>query len=257
MTEPKKRKRKAAPAVLERKVVEVVEEQRAVADETERSLGRYVAIGLPAVSVLGAVAVGLAANLGSALLVLAAGGLLGAIALFWASMRTLTGDAPLPSQLAAAASTQRVGVNALPDRKRAALRALKDLESEHAIGKIDDADYEELVGQYREKAKAVLRLMDERVAPAREEAERMAHAYLAKRGLDGEAAADDAVAEPPPQQEADEERETDGEADGKAVDESPRVKCPACDGSNEPDAAFCKQCGKRMKAAAETSDAEA
>jgi hypothetical protein len=266
MTEPKKKKkRKGAPAAAERKVAEVVVEQPATADETERSLGRSVAIGLPAVSLIGAVAVGLASNFGSALLVLAAGGLLGAIALFWASMRTLTGDAPLPAQLAAAASTQRVGVNALPDRKRAALRALKDLEAEHAIGKIDDADYAELVAQYREKAKAVLRLMDERVAPAREEAERMAHAYLAKKGLDGEGdgAADDVDAEAPPEREPEAETETATatETAEKPENESSRVKCTACDASNEPDAAFCKQCGKRVKpetkGEAEASDAEA
>ena len=33
------------------------------------------------------------------------------------------------------------------------LRALKDLESEHAIGKIDDADYASFVARYRDEAK--------------------------------------------------------------------------------------------------------
>ena len=105
------------------------------------------------------IAVGFAASVGSALLVLASGALLGTIALLWASVRTLSGDAPLPVDLEALAA-QRRDVDALGEQKRRVLRALKDLEGERALGKIDEADYEAIATQYREEAKALMREMD-------------------------------------------------------------------------------------------------
>ena len=63
------------------------------------------------------------------------------------------------------------------------LRALKDLEGEHAIGKIDDADYEAIAMQYREEAKELMREMDRNAAPALAEAERIASEYLLEKGL--------------------------------------------------------------------------
>ncbi len=200
-------------------------------DEAERLLGRAVAAGLPVVCVASAILVGWLASVGSAVLVLASGALLGAIGLLWASVRTLTGDAPLPVDLEAI-STQNRGVDALSEQKRRVLLALKDLQGEHAIGKIDDADYEEIANQYREQAKAVMREMDRNVAPALAEAERIAREYLAANGLGPEA----------------KERawpKTTGTSDPPRD----RVACASCATSNEPDAAFCKKCGSAMKAA--------
>ncbi|HEX8792648.1 MAG TPA: zinc ribbon domain-containing protein [Polyangiaceae bacterium] len=185
-------------------------------------------------TVVAAIATGLAAGLGSGLLVLASGALLGTIALLWASVRTLSGDAPLQTGFQAVAA-RRHGVDALGEEKRRVLRALKDLEAEHALGKIDDADYETLVARYRADAKAVMREMDREVGPLRAEAERLAREYLDKRGLgDGQEAA---PAEP---------KETPD-----------RAACPKCGTSNEADAAFCKKCGAAMKGAAEERDAGA
>jgi hypothetical protein len=222
MTDKKRRKRRpketaAAPTI----------ERSHSADDAERSLGRMVSIGLPVVSVVGAAAAAWVGSLGSALLVLAAGTLLGTIALLWASVRTLSGDAPLPEGFAALAAQQH-GVDALGERKRRALRALKDLESEHALGKIDDADYEDVVARYREDAKQVMREMDLQVAPLREEAERIAQQYLDKHAT-GSAKAD-------------------GDATPALAHEgtTTRLDCPACGTSNETDAAFCKKCGARL-----------
>ena len=97
-------------------------------------------------------------------------------------MRTLSGDAPLPVDLEALAAQHR-DVDALGEQKRRVLRALKDLEGERALGKIDDADYEAIAMQYREEAKALMREMDRNVAPALAEAERIAREYLAAQGL--------------------------------------------------------------------------
>ena len=207
------------------------------ADEAERSLGRAVSLGLPALCVVAAVVVGLVASLGSALLVLASGALLGTIALLWASVRTLSGDAPLPVDLEAIAA-RRHGVDDLGEQKTRVLRALKDLETEHALGKIDDADYGALATRYRDEAKAVMRQMDLEVAPLREEAERLAQDYLQKK-----------LVAPAPGEPA-------GRSERAGVSDA-RPTCASCLTSNDPDAAFCKKCGSAMKDApgAETTDA--
>src|SRR5690349_19422517 len=67
--------------------------------DPERALGRIVGIALPAGSVAIAIVVAVIFSVGPALLILVAGTLLGTIALFWASIRTLSGDAPLPEQM--------------------------------------------------------------------------------------------------------------------------------------------------------------
>ena len=124
---------------------------------------------------------------------MASGALLGTIALLWASVRTLSGDAPLPADLEALAAQHR-DVDALGEQKRRVLRALKDLEGERALGKIDEADYEALAMQYREEAKALMREMDRNVAPALAEAERDRPRIPAREGhwVRPIAAADDA-----------------------------------------------------------------
>jgi len=204
-------------------------------DDAERSLGGWVAVGLPALCAAGAIVAGAVATVGSALLVLASGALLGTIALLWASLRTLSGDAPLPrgvDSLAAARATSE-----LAEEKRRVLRALKDLESERAIGKIDGADYRALVARYRDEAKSLMREMDLEISPFRAKAESLAREHLEREGLTATA-----EALPP--------GEVSGPADG-------RLACGACDASNEPDAVFCKQCGVGMGTAKEKRDATA
>jgi len=199
-------------------------------DEAERLLGRVVAVGLPVGCVLGAIVVGFAASVGSALLVIASGALLGTIALLWASVRTLSGDAPLPAELELLAAQHR-DVDALGEEKRRVLRALKDLEGERALGKIDGADYEALAMQYREEAKALMRQMDQDAAPALAEAEKVAREYLAAQGLGpSDAATATATA-----------------TDAAAVRD--RATCPKCATSNEVDATFCKRCGAAIRTA--------
>jgi hypothetical protein len=67
-------------------------DDRARSDEMERILGKRLAAGLPIATVVGAVGVGIAFGVGPAFLALAAGALVGVIALLWASLRTLGGD---------------------------------------------------------------------------------------------------------------------------------------------------------------------
>lgn len=232
MAEPKRRKRRAAltPASA------VVARSRE-AEDAERSLGRLVVIALPTTCLVAAVIVGVVTSIGSALLVVAAGALLGTIALLWASVRTLSGDAPLPADFESLV-VQRHGIDVLAEEKRRVLRALKDLESEHALGKIDDADYQAVQVRYRDQAKSVMRQMDLQVAPLREDAERIAREYLAEHALapDGDAA---------------ETAPSEG-----AASQATRLACVGCGTSNEPDAAFCKKCGAPVKAKAPTAEVD-
>jgi hypothetical protein len=192
----------------------------------ERSLGRAVAIGLPVACVAAAVLVSITGSMGPALLVLASGALLAGIALVWASIRTLSGDAPLSLGLEAAATRQLMGDDLL-EQKRRVLRALKDVEGERALGRIDDEDYEALVSRYRDEAKAVMRELDQQVAPMREEAERRARQYLARHGVRG----------------------PEGSGEGqvqRSEARTDRLECRSCGASNEGDASFCKSCGATM-----------
>lgn len=201
-------------------------------DAAERALGRAVAVGLPAASVVGAFAAGIAAGPGSALLVLASGALLGTIALLWASLRTLGGDAPLPQAIENGLGRSTEATE-LSDRKLRVLRALKDLEAEHELGKIDDADYEHISALYREEAKTIMRDIDRQAGPARAEAERIAQEYLSQRAH----RRSDPSPKPP-------SRSTDERANR-------RIACGGCGVSNEGDAAYCKRCGTALGATAE------
>jgi hypothetical protein len=140
-------------------------------------------------------------------------------------VRTLSGDAPLSVDFEAL-PVGRPGVDALVEEKLRSLRALKDIENEHELGKINDVDYQALLAHYRDEAKSVMRKMDVEIAPFREEAERLADAYLRKRGPAAGA------------------KRT---SIGSTRADPGRLACAACGASNEADAAFCKQCGASVK----------
>lgn len=201
--------------------------------DAEARLGRAVRVGLPALTVLSFVVTALAVNLATGILVLVAGTLLGTIALLWASLRLVTGDAPVAPELEALAASGHV-VDALASRKTMLVRAIKDLDNEHALGKLEDEDHALIRATYRDELRDVLKQMDDALAPYRGEAEALAHAHLAKVGLaakgEGDAAAD--ATEAP-----------ELSATSPAVEAPARRACAACAVSNEPDARFCKGCG--------------
>lgn len=181
-------------------------------------------LGLAGLSVAGAIGVGLFAGVASAMLVLVTGALLGSILLVWHSLRTLAGDADVEPGFDAAASGPG---SLLLERKRRALRALKDIEQDHAVGKIDAADFESLDAEYRERAKVVIREMDDALEPWREKAETLVRTHLEKRAA---ARALEEKKKPEPEDDADRER----------------AACPSCKTSNDADATFCKKCGTKL-----------
>lgn len=236
-------KRKKAPKPSKEHLAQaaIAEEAAARAAVEERKLAVGAAIAIPLTTVFAASVVGLALSLGPAILVLAAGTLLGTIALFWGSLRTLTGDAPLSEDLEHASMASPI--DALADRKRMLLRALKDLESEHAVGKIDARDYASLASTFREEIKTLMREMDDSLEPHLAEAERLVTKHFAKIGLTG-----DPFRAPGRVDQAKDEALARDDAAPASITTS-RVACPACEASNEPDARFCKSCGGPLAAA--------
>jgi hypothetical protein len=226
-------------------------EDAARAADAERALARMFAVGIPVVTLVAAIGVGAWLSVGPAILVVAAGTLLGVIALIWASLRTLSGDAPLPEGMEGIA--RRALVSSAGEQKRRVLRALKDLELEHSIGKIDDADFAQVSARYRDEAKALMREADIAIDPLREKAEALARAHLVKKGLAKGAASASAT------EETDVEATGGDDAAPARESEAPKAKrpeCPKCSTSNEPDAVFCKKCGTSLTAS-EASDANA
>ena len=200
-------------------------------DGPERALARALVWALPLGTVVVALGVGVAFDVASAFLVLVTGALLGAILLLWFSLRTLAGDVPADPSLEAT-GTAALPRTELDERKRRALRSLKDLEQEHAIGKIDEEDYKKLLVEYRSQAKAVIREMDDTIAPHRAEAEELVREHLKKHHIE------------PASEKA--------EVSAPAAEDLERVVCPSCETANDTDATFCKKCGARL---AEEEDA--
>lgn len=173
--------------------------------------------------------------------------LVGAILLFWSSVRLLLGEKLPGVDLSDEVAGHRLE-DPLLERKRAALAALQDMERERELGKISPTDYDEVVLPLRERAKAVLKELDAQAAPYRAEAERLAAAHLKKVGVSQSpkktAVETEAKAETEAPATTEAETETETEAPAPT-----RVTCAACDADNEADAKFCKSCGKPLEPA--------
>ena len=243
----------------------------AAVDEEARELDRKVAehlrYGLPLATLVCAVVAGVYQGPSAVILVLAAGALVSVIAIFWASVRPLVGETALSGADAYALGAPR----AEEEQKRAVLRALKDLEFERAVGKISDADYQELVTRYRAEAKRLLRLLDEESGPNQRKVEELVLERLLEEGLaelDGyrvpptetklpknkkkARGGKDRGAAPPKEPAKDEAAKAKEPAKDEALPEQPpapasRPACASCGTRNDADAVFCKKCGARQR----------
>jgi len=227
--------------------------------ELERLLGA-AALWVPPATVVGSVGVGMTIGLGPAFLVLAGGMLLGAVMLLWSSLGRLTGESPLTLDEAIGLAAP----SAEEERKRAVVRALKDLDYERSVGKISEEDYAELAARYRAEAKALLRSLDTGLAPLRKTAEKKLVARLKAEGISveprgaarqtegnddvGESA--DTGATPPPDEEAGEDLAVAPKSEVTAGDAPAELSAPCakCGTTNDADASFCKRCGARLAA---------
>jgi hypothetical protein len=101
---------------------------------------------------------------------------------------------------------------ALDREKTLVLRSIKELEFDRAMGKVSDADFNDVGTRLRARAKSLLQQLDVEGQGYRDRIEQELAARLAQTDA------------PPPAAQA-------------------RYFCARCGTSNEPDAKFCKRCG--------------
>ena len=114
---------------------------------------------------------------------------------------------------------------ALEREKMLVLRSIKEIEFDRAMGKISEADFNEMAGRLRARAAGLLRQLD---------ADTTGYRALIERDLAtrvGRATAAPAEAGPP------------------AASALAAGTCSACGTENDADARFCKSCGARIEAA--------
>jgi hypothetical protein len=108
---------------------------------------------------------------------------------------------------------------ALERDKLLALRAIKELEFDRAMGKVSEDDFKEMAGRLRTRAARLIRQLDAG-AGYRQQIEKDLEKKLSGYTKD-----------------------TKGTKDTKA---SQQLVCSACHTSNDSDAKFCKSCGARL-----------
>jgi hypothetical protein len=131
---------------------------------------------------------------------------------------------------------------ALEREKMLVLRSIKELEFDRAMGKVADADFDDMSGRLRERAIRLMQQLDDDRAGYRDAIERDIAQRLGTRGKAGAAGARGAGATRP--------RGDGARASGPSrepADAVSAVACGECGTQNDPDARFCKSCGSRFE----------
>lgn len=138
----------------------------------------------------------------------------------------------------------------LRDEKRRLLRAIKELEFDFGMGKLSQVDHDTVIATYRLRAIEVMRALEGGSSLHPELARMLAERDSAATASSASSAAATAsettstakhdvpvpsAAEPIP-----------GPAASGPFDQTTRI-CGTCGGTNDPDARFCKSCGKQMR----------
>jgi hypothetical protein len=142
---------------------------------------------------------------------------------FYRMLSPLVGDAS--AQTAESLSERARAV--LEREKALTLRSLKELEFDRSMGKVSQADFEEMAARLRSRALTLMKQLDEDGTGYRTVIERELRSRLAERSADPKPAATAAAAAPA----------------------AAPAAC-ACGTENDPDAVFCKRCGNRLSAGA-------
>ena len=137
-----------------------------------------------------------------------------AAAAFYRTIAPLATDAPRPVDGPMTDTLRAV----LEREKLLVLRSIKELEFDRAMGKLSDRDFDEMAARLRARAVGLMRRLDADGAAYSEIIERELKARLDRR------------------------------ADGaRGADRRPSCSCGVL---NDPDAAFCKRCGRALAAGA-------
>jgi hypothetical protein len=136
---------------------------------------------------------------------------------------------------------------AIEREKNLVLRSIKELEFDHAMGKVAEGDYEEMVGRLRSRAVRLLEQLDQSGSGYRAIIERELASRLVKAG--GVMPADEASESALQGVRGDGQGVTAVAQDSAAAvqDRSPGA-CATCGTANDTDARFCKACGMKLLA---------
>lgn len=215
--------------------------------------GTWARVAAGVLVVLSVVFVGMRAGTGTALIVLAGAALLLVILFAFRSVQAAFEPAEDLVSLAAKTTTAEAW-------KKTALKAIKDLEYERALGNVADEDYKKLLEAYREEAKLALRAVDDERQLRREAASAWIAEHLTTEpttAVDEDERGEDPTPTPAeaPVSKRNDRSSTPSSSD-KAESKAPKKgaedsivgdhRCPKCDTNNEPDAKFCKECATAM-----------
>jgi hypothetical protein len=123
---------------------------------------------------------------------------------------------------------------ALEREKNLLLRSIKELEFDHAMGKVSDSDFEEMTARLRSRAVRLIKQLDSTDSGYRELIERELASRLGR-----------AASTPGPKIEAPGQPNGAAEPEAAAQDLGPGT-CATCRTENDADARFCKQCGTKL-----------
>jgi len=134
--------------------------------------------------------------------------------------------------------------------KMLALRSIKELEFDRAMGKVSDQDFQEMSGRLRARAIALMKQLDDTGAGYRQLIEQELRTRIGRGGAPRAAGASSApAADDAPAAGAGEEPAAAAVASATAVEDAPEpiAFCPGCGAKvDDADARFCKRCGRRL-----------
>ena len=145
---------------------------------------------------------------------------------------------------------------ALEREKTLALRSIKELEFDRAMGRLSDEDWKEMSGRLRVRAARLIRQLDAGVG-YREQIERELQKRVGESGArltpsryEGK---ETQAAKASGERDADGDRrgakasaERDADGDPRSAKASAERLCAECDTANDTDAKFCKGCGAKL-----------
>jgi hypothetical protein len=136
---------------------------------------------------------------------------------------------------------------ALEREKNLLLRSIKELEFDHAMGKVAEGDYEDMVSRLRSRAVRILQQLDNTSSGYRELIERELAKRLVKAGSSTKV-------EPYEELDAETKEPTGLDREPVGLDtvsvglDFSRAPCATCGTVNDTDAKFCKSCGSKLLA---------
>jgi hypothetical protein len=220
------------------------------------NLGRVspsvVRAALPLATIFGSMIAAFAFGIEIALLIVASGALIGVVALLWASVQSLTGEAPITLEEALGLGAP----SAEEEQKRAVLRALKDLEFERSVGKISEDDYADLSARYRAEAKRLMQALDESAEPERARVDKLVAERLvssAKRNKKSASGGEPSAAAPDDAPDSKKEDDDAPESADPSGSESDRAPPSAGDSASADEEEAPKSPAARREAGGESS----